>query len=85
MTNNPDSTNNPGVILSDHGIGECDICRKSKHRTHAALAAGRTGRVCEVLWMCTECGEQTAGGCDIVSKEDAREMIEQCDDRYADF
>lgn len=35
----------------------CDMCDKNQ-ATLGCLCQGATGRVCEVMWICDECGPQ---------------------------
>jgi len=69
-------------VQSEQASGKCDRCSE-RPATVGALCKGRTGRVCEVLWVCTQCTGKT----DIRSAEYARTNIKRLfgDDAYADF
>ena len=51
------------IIESNQARGKCDTCQnESVESTHAAVAEGNTGRFCEVLWLCSKCAIEMAGG-----------------------
>jgi len=68
-------------INSEAARGVCDMC-DTKPATVGILATGATGRVCEVMWICSACVPE---GAEVKSAEAARAEIEAYGNGYPDF
>lgn len=65
---------------------KCDWCSSEEvtfEERYAMVAQGATGRYCEVMWICDDCGNKQEG--EVLTVEAARDYCDAQPNAYADF
>jgi len=70
------------IIHSEQASGKCDSCGKG-NATLGCVAQGATGRWCEVMWICEDCGPEDPAA--IKTAKEARAEIEASGNGWPEF